>query len=161
MLKQKQGEIGLGVILTVAVAVIVALVLFQQIAGNTDVPTKTASLSQGLYTAPSAGSCIDLVGQELLSTPTVTNRSDGATIPAVNYTISEGVSSVDGLKRIRFCTVGTLQDPYSTSINVSYTYGREGYIEDNGARSIAGIIILLTAIGIAMIAFLGIRKDIM
>jgi len=158
-MENKRGQTGIGLLVIGAVAIIVALILFQSVAANVNATTRTATLSNGLYTAPAAGSCIDLVGQELLSTPTVTNRSDGATIPAANYTIAEGVSSVDNLKRIRFCTVGALVAPYSTSINVSYSYGPEGYTDDAGARAIIGIIVLLAAIGIAVALLPVIKTD--
>jgi hypothetical protein len=151
MFKQKQGEVSTGVILVLFIGIIVSLALMSGIYAPIGQTTATQTLNNAKYTAPAAGSCIDLVGQELLSTPTVINRTgDAIAIPAANYTITERVSSVDGLKRVAFCTVGTLQAPYSTLINVSYSYGAEGYADDSGSRSIIGLLILLAAIAIAI-----------
>lgn len=153
---EKKAQVSVGLLLIMAIAVIVGLVLFQAVAGNVGGSTTSASISNALYTGPAAGSCIDLVGQELLSAATVTNRTDGATIPATNYTITERVSASDGLKRIGYCTVGA----YGVgAVNISYDYGPEGYIADGGARSITGLIVLFGAIAIALVVLAGIKFD--
>ena len=163
MLKQKTGEIVIGVILPVAVAVIMALVLFQHIASNVDTGTRTnsgtVSVVNQSITSPANGAILELTGQELVGTPIVTIATTGEVIGTANYTISECVRTSDSYKGICYKTIAAAGA--SKAYNVSYSYYPNGYIDDNGARSITNLIILLTAIGIAMIAFLGIRKDIM
>jgi hypothetical protein len=165
MLKQKKGEIGLGVILAVAIAVIMALVLFQNIASNVEQGTqavKGTTTSTNYLITGVLNTNVELVGQELVSVTIVTNRTGGNTIPAVNYTVAECVRTSDGMKGICYKALANAgPDRADGPLNITYVYYPAGYIDDSGARSLAGIIILLTAIGIAMIAFLGIRKDIM
>jgi len=152
-IKSKKAELGVGTMIIMFIGIIVALVLLTASAGEVGKSTSTDVLSNGLYTAPASGSCIDLKGQELLSAATVTNRTSG-TAKTVNFTIAEGISTVDGLKRIRFCTTGASAgggDAWSgLAFNVSYTYGPEGYADDSGARSILGIVILLAAIAVVV-----------
>ena len=140
---------GIGILIVLFIGAIVGLVLLQTTAQETDDALTTRFLANRTITAPAAGSTTDLVGQELLSTPIVTNASGGGVVPTTNYTIAEGVSTVDGLKRIRYTTVGP--SPFaSKSVNVSYTYGPEGYIEDSAGRSIFSLVIILGALALAV-----------
>jgi hypothetical protein len=49
-----------------------------------------------------------------------------------------------------------VRDSYKHYLGVKKYYPN-GYIDDAGARSLTGIIVLLTAIGIALVAYLGVR----
>ena len=149
-MKSKKAEIGIGVIIMVAVAIIASLVLFQQSAQNLGV-TQDIVTTNTTYTAPAEGVAIDLIGQELLSTPVVYNASSGATIGAGNYTIAEGLNSA-GTKIVRYTSSATSSYANYSSIRVYYTYGANGYIEDSGARSIAGLIVVLAALAIMAVA---------
>ena len=143
--------LGFGLILTVFIGVIVGIVLFQASAdqiGNTAIKVTT---SNALYTAPAAGVTIDLVGQELLNTPTVTNRTSGGTVSATNYTIFEGVSPTTGVKTIRYKTLAGSEFA-GKEINVSYQYGTSGYVEDTGTVAVIGLILIFAALAIAVIA---------
>lgn len=142
-----KAQLGVGVILTLFIGALVGLVLLQSAAQQTSNSLNTANLINRTFTAPANGATIDLVGQELLSTPVVTNTT-GAVITSGNYTIAEGVSTTDGLKRIRY-TANSGQGA-SQSLNVSYTYGPEGYIEDGGGRSIFGLVVIFGALSIAV-----------
>ena len=144
----KKGEGNINVLIMIFVGVIVALVLYQAAAGFIGQTTNTATMINGTYTMPAVGSTTDLVGQELLDTPLVQNRSGSNVVPTTNYTIAETVSRVDGLKRI---SITTLNGPWaSRSVNISYGYGPEGYIDDSGGRAIMPLILILGAIAIAI-----------
>lgn len=147
---KKGQEINVGVVITLFISIIAGLVLWQAAVGNMHQSTQAQTLSQGLYTTPANGGSIDLVGQELLSTPTVTNRTSGATVAAANYTIAETVSAVDGLKRISYKTNAVHYQ--NAPVNISYNYGAEGYIDDAGGRSIYLLIPILAALAIALVA---------
>ena len=164
MLKQKQGEVGLGVILVVAVGLILALVMFQQVASNVEQGTQAVT---GLTTATNYSVTgekdvkVALAGQELGTVTAVVNATTGATIAAANYTVAECVRPTDGLKGICYTALTDVESGTGTGeggVKVTYTYYPDGYIDDSGARSVTGLIVLLTAIGIVMIAYLGIRR---
>lgn len=160
----KKGQIG--TIIAVAIALIVGLILFQAAATNVEKGTRTntGNLSVRMttqLTAPAVGTVVELTGQELTNTPTVRNSTGGTTIGTANYTIYECARPSDGLKGLCY---RSLVDPtadvnYGPTVNYSYGYYPDGYIEDAGARSIAGIIILLTAIGVAIVVLAGSKFD--
>jgi len=133
-------------------AIIVALSLIPAIADYVGQSTNTVNSINTTYTSPANGATIDLVGQELITTPIVINRTDGVVINAGNYTIAEGISTTTGLKRIRYTTVGTEFD--NVGVNVSYEYGAEGYIDSAGGRSLASLIVIFAALVAATAALI-------
>lgn len=151
----KKGQDSLnymGLIVGIFVTIIVALALFQASAGNLDKAVNTFYLGNTTYTAAADGVTIDLQGQELLSTPLVQNATSGAAVPSTNYTIQEGVSATTGVKVIQYTgLVGAFE---GESINISYTYGDEGYIEDSGGRGIANIILVFAALAVAVVTLI-------
>ena len=150
----KTGSIG--ALIVFFIGVIVALAILPAIADGQSTMTSQVTGNETI-TTPANGSWIDLVGQELFGTPVVYNQSSGTLITGTNYTIEEGISSVDGKKTVRYKS-GT--DEYSNvGVNVTYTYGAEGYVDDRGGRSIAGLIVLFAAIGLMGFAiFYGIAR---
>lgn len=144
---KRKGEITTGAVIMVFLSVIVGLILLSGSFDYIGQATNTFTLSNYSFTFPAAGTTIDLYGQELVAgTAAITNRSNNAVVPASNYTISEGISSVDGLKRIRL----TANAGYFNNVvtNASYNYGHVGYIDDAGGRAIADLIPIFGAIAI-------------
>jgi hypothetical protein len=149
----KKGQDSLsymGVIIGIFVTIIVVLALFQSSAQNMSAAVNTLVLDNKSYTAPASEVTIDLLGQELLSTPVVINGTSEAAVPTTNYTIAEGISTTTGLKVIQYTShaIGYAGEP----VNITYTYGADGYIEDSGARSVAGIILIFAALAVAIVA---------
>lgn len=153
----KKGFAGIATFLALFVGIITAIALFQPSAANVATGTDQFSLVNRTFTAPSVGNTIDMVGQELFSTPIVTNATSGAVVPANNYTIAEGVSTVDGLKRVRYTA---LAGPYvSQSVNISYDYGAEGYMDDGGSRAIFDLVLVFGALAVAVIVLSRVMED--
>ena len=148
--KNKKGQsVGLTAVVVLFVGIVVALAMIPDIFSSQAAMTGTVTLVNSTYTAPTKDSTIDLIGQELLSTPVVHNATDGAVVNSTNYTIAEGISTSTGVKTIRLTNLDAAWN--AKSINVSYTYGRDGYIEDSGARGIANQIGLFASL--AVLAF--------
>lgn len=147
---KRKGQLGIGVFLMAFIAIIAGLALFQGLGPFIGQTTGSVDMRNRTFTMPAVGSTTDLVGQELLGTPIVINASTGLVVPSTNYTIAEGLSSVDGLKRIRLTSLGGWSN--DDNINVSYLYGAEGYIDSGGGRSIALLIPLFFGLAIALIA---------
>ena len=154
-----KAQLGIGALVTIAIAAIVCLILFQAVATNVEQGTRSATgaIASGAnyQIIATSGVKYELVGQELVTTTSVLNGTSGGTIPASNYTLAECVRPSDGLKGI--CYTGVNNG--TNKINISYSYYPDGYIDDAGARSIAGIILLLCAIGIAMVVLAGNKFD--
>ena len=156
----KKGQLGIGLIIVVAIAIIIGLIMFQAIASNVDQGTRAASgvvtVVNGTYTGV-LNTPVELAGQELVTLTSVNNASTGAAVAAANYTVAECIRASDNLKGICYTAVGVGSPAATGAIKISYTYYPNGYIDDAGARSLTGIIVLLTAIGIALVAYLGVR----
>lgn len=142
----------IGMLVLTAVALIVGLILLQSSAQNVGVGSDTATLTNYSFNLPSAeGGKITLPGQELLSSAVVWNKTAQAITNTSVYSIAEEVSSTTGTKRI-VLTMNKYPTMYNMASNISYTYGVEGYIDDGGGRAVAGIIVLMFAIALAVVA---------
>jgi hypothetical protein len=154
----KKAQAGVGLLITLAIAVIVGLILFQAVATNVEKGTRAVTgvidVENITLSAGALNAIVEVTGQELVTTRSVSNATDGVLIAATNYSLAECTRTSDGLKGICFKRVGT---DTTGIVNVSYTYYPDGYIDNSGARSIAGIIVLLSAIGIAIVV-LGANK---
>lgn len=145
----KKG-VGVFEILVLFIGVVFVLALLPQIFSSQAQMTQTYSATNVTYTPAAAGSSVDLVGQELFGTPRVINQS-GATIDCSNnVTIAEGVSPRTGTKRVLMTSDTLISSVYCSSLNVSYDYALEGYVDDSGGRGVAGLMGLF-----AVIALLG------
>ncbi len=156
MRKKGQSDFGIGMILVTFIAILVGVILFQAVAQQAGASTNTALINisseadnTGRITVPADGIFVDLVGQEIITTPVVI-MSNGTAIPATNFTITEGVSTTSGVKTIRYLAIGSSFT--GVALNASYEYGPDGYIENGGARAITGLIALFFALGIAVVA---------
>lgn len=150
----KKGEMNVATFLLLFISVIVGIVLLiasaQNVGKTRDSATYDTGAGSATVVAPADGVTIDLLGQELLSTPVVVNQTTGNTVVAAsNYTIDEGVSATTGLKSIQYTAIGSTFD--GDDLNLSYTLGGDGYIDNSGARSVAGLIIIFAALAVGVI----------
>lgn len=146
-MKNKKGEINPTVVIIIAIAAIVGMVLLQATASYTGAATTTASWSNKTV-AVSTATYTDIQGaQNSVGSYTITNATGGETIASTNLSIVERVGDDGQL------TLSILKNDArwnSKNVNVTGTYGPDGYINDSGGRSVAGLIILFFAIAIAI-----------
>lgn len=147
-----KGQIGVAMIMIVFISILVGLILLPAVADEVGKSTNTVAVVNASYTVPADTVVIDLTGQELIDTPVVWNGTagEGNIIPATNYTIDEGVSTTSGLKTVRYTANNALYE--GATMYITYTYGPDGYIESSGGRSLAGLIVIFFALGVAAIA---------
>lgn len=156
-MNNKGQQFTVAAVILLFISLLVGLVLFpiigQYVGSVTDTYFENATITGVQFTMPADGATIDLTGQELMDTPFVQNAS-GTTIVCsgadTNCTIAEGVSTSTGLKRIRLTANGT--EHQGQTLNISYEYGPEGYIDSAGGRSITTLITLFFALAIALVA---------
>lgn len=159
--KSKKGEVTLGVIIIMIMGIFAALAMLPAIFDSQADMTTTRTVGNVTYTMAANGAFIDLAGQEYIGSVIVTNASSGTVIDA-NYTIGEGISASTGKKTVILTTTGTDFDNdalSALSVNISYEYGADGYNQDGGSRSIAGLIGLFSALAIvAFVVGAGIKE---
>lgn len=147
----KKGQTA-GIIIGIAITLIVAIILFQSIAQYVGQTSEVSDVNVTAYTPPASGLTVTLTGQELIGGYVAVNQS-GTYDCSLNYTVAEGVSTTTGTKRV-LMTAATSDLTFCPTINYSYTYGAEGYIDSSGGRAIAAIIVIFTALAIAVVALL-------
>ena len=158
-----KGQMEVAALIILFISILVGLVLFLPIAQNvgsvTDTQVFNTTESGTVFTAPASGASTDLTGQELIGDAVVQNGSDGTAIEtAGNWTVTEIVSTTTGVKTLSFTTTAGSEFA-SKSVNLTYTYGPDGYIESAGARSITGLIVLFFALGIAVVAMTPVMRS--
>ncbi len=148
--KGQVNDIGIGTIMILFISVLVGVIFFVTIAQDVGGSTNTQILVNGTFATGVDESSIDITGQDLLSTPIVYNATGITMTATTDYIISEIVSESTGVKTISLQVKSA--DTASQNVDVSYTYGPDGYINDSGARSMATLIPLMFALAIAIIA---------
>lgn len=150
----RKGQVSIGLLFAAMIGIIVGAVLLIQVSQDVGTTTNTITVAAdaGLYTTPANGERIDLLGQDIIGTPVVTNRSGSLIITDANYTIDEIVSETTGVKTISYRTDDA--DYASSAVNITYTYGPDGYISSAGGRSMATIIPIFMALLIAVVALI-------
>lgn len=157
-MKNRKGEITVAIILLTFISILVGLILLQGTFPFIGASTNSFTLTNRTVTGGGGGVTTDLVGQELLDTPIVTNRTGQQVVGAGNYTIAERISTVDGLKRITY-TPSSNGNWNTTAVNVSYLYGQEGYIDDAGGRGVTNLIPIMAAMALIMAAVAMVLKE--
>ena len=147
----KKGQM-MGTLLIVFIGVLVGAVLLLPVAQIVGDATNSVQANNITYTAAANATWIDLAGQELLDTPVIWNVSGGnrALVSDANFTIVERVSTLTGTKTVGMQTTDPLYS--GATINLTYSYGQDGYIDNAGARSVALLITIFMALGVAVIA---------
>lgn len=139
-----------GIIVITAIALIIGASLIGTLGQYTGQMTNKYNSSDYQFLTPANGATKDMVGQTLLSTPIVTNKTDGVIIAPSNYTIASGVSSTTGVKTIQYTSNAATYA--AKNVNVTYEYGAFGYADDAGSRAIIPLIIVFFALLIMVIA---------
>lgn len=149
-----EKNVLVGMIIIAAIALMIGASAWTAVGSDIGTMTKTFTITNQSVTTGANGAYVDLTGQELIGVALVNNHTcpnanaDGT--GCVNVTISEGISTVTGYKRIRMLTNNAT---WATKpVNVTYTYGAEGYVDDAGGRAIVPLILVFFAVLLVVIA---------
>lgn len=149
MNKKGEGKV-VGTLVVFAVMVIVAAAFLPQIFANQSQMTNTFHRENVTYTLPAVGGSLFIEGQEYIGNLEAYNGTGAAVVvDSANFTIVEAVNPSNNLKGINLTVVST-SSYAGSAINLSYDLGLEGYADDTGARSVAGLMGLFA--GLALLA---------
>lgn len=146
----RQGQMALGGILLLFLGVIVAFALLPAIADNISV-VKDSRSAVNTTVSLVLDTPVAVEGQELIGAGVVSNITTGATLVG-NLTVDEGLSASDGGKSVQVTlggdgTIGGIN--YSgLDVYLTYEYGADGYAPDSGARGMANLIVIGSALAI-------------
>jgi len=152
-MNSKKAEMGdIGLILVMFIAVLVGLILFAAIAQNVGLTRDLGRIDNETVTTAANGSTITLNGKlvsglfiyNATGDPAATGGNGTGNLVS-NFTLTNNVLSNGEL-------IVTLRSDHeqlsSASMNVSYDYQPLTFIAESGTRSIAGIIIIFTALAV-------------
>ena len=133
------------VILMVFVAVIVAVVLIQPIADRLFLSKNTFNQTNATATAPQINLTTALTGRSLVTgtTPIIRNTTN-IELQNAGVIISDGL--INGVQTVYITTNQSGFPNNVTSVNVSYEFVPDGYLNDSGSRSLAVVILIFAAL---------------
>lgn len=161
-----KGEVNVGFIILLGIALIFGLALVVPIAQNQGTLTNLGNSSNVSYTLPANGTYADLTACGQLNTTNVviynyTNSSGELGTPyntyGGNFSVNQSVGDDGYLNtRIYWDSKAGAYVKAGYKANVTCIFEPKGYNHDASSRNIAGLILIFTAI--AMVA-IGINKD--
>lgn len=134
-------------IMMVFIGAIITATLLATIADSVFTQTNTASITNETVTAPAVNATLDLTGRTLISSVLVINASNESS-PNNNGLILQTSVGSSGLNTVQLTLNDTAVDYAGVSVNVSYTYEPEGYLQDGASRAVALLIVLFGALAI-------------
>jgi hypothetical protein len=148
-----KGEVNyVGVLLILAITLIVGIVLFQVIAQEVGRSTNTVSIAnQSLPSTVVNGTAQYITNCRALSGVEVYNETGAAIlVGSGNYTVTD--NSLDTQGNLAVKILPDASAPYKSKWKVSGTCQPTTYIADGGARSMAGLIVVMFALALAVVA---------
>lgn len=144
----KKGQVELGSIMYVFIAVIVGVIIFTAIAQQVGTTTNTVAVANESYTASVNGGSFYITNYRAMSDVVIWN-STTQLITSNNYTVNNNVI-YNGALAVNISVDG---DTYESGAwKVSGTAQPLTYIADSGARSMAGLIVIFFALLVAAVA---------
>ena len=156
-MKNNKAQIaGVGIFVMAAVAVIVGLVMLQSSAQNIGGVINTVSVANTSLATVVNGTPQYLTGYTYITDVVVYNETGNVIVGAGNYTVTNNFV-YNGQEVVKITPDATAG--WKSAWKVSGTARPQGYANDAGSRAVAGIIILLAAIAIAIYLLPMIRQD--
>ncbi len=151
-MKNKKGQIGIGPIIGVFMAIIVGISLFLVIAQQVGTSTSTDVIANESLGADAAASTAQYLPYRAISSVVIYNETVGI-IPAANYTVVNNViNPTTGELSISITPSADLTEIHGSLWQVSGTVQPQDYIANAGARTMATLIVLFFALAIAVVA---------
>ena len=144
-------------IFKVFIGAIFALALIAVIANSISTQTTTDAAINVTVTAPEINETLDLTGRTLILGGDIINATNN-TLTSLGMILQTGVGT-SGLQSVQLILNDTAVGFNGTSVNVSYTYQPDGYLDNSGARSIAFVTLIFSALAIMVFVIVIFIKD--
>lgn len=144
-----RGQLGIGVIITVFIAIVTGVILLQASAPAVAQVTQTFNIVNNSDSNFPANAAVLVLNGQAVSNVVVYLENNFTLVPATNYTITNYDVST-GVLRSTLTGIGSTYS--GQAINISYTYEPLGYARDAGSRAITNIILIFSALAVAVVA---------
>lgn len=145
----KQGQMGVGMIVMIAITIIIGAIFLQVIAQSVGESVNTVTLVNQTETLAANGASIYITEWRAIDSIVIINATN-ATILAGNYTVTNDVldPTTGGLS----IQITTDDAEYASSVvRISGTVQPTTYIADSGARAMANLIIIMFALAVLVV----------
>ena len=163
-MKNKAQMDGVGMIIVTAVVLIIGVILFRVIAQEVGDSTTLTTLANTTIVTPANLTAYYFNDYKYFDETTliVTNASSGTVINSGNFTITNNfINPTTGALSVRLVPAADV-GYYGKPWNVSVTAQRTDYIDSSSARSIAGIISVMFALAVLVVALIpSLRSEVM
>lgn len=142
-----------------------ALIVITLLAGFSDdiyEQRNTRTYHNVTYTGPAVNSSIDLAGREFVSSDGVfINNGTATSCNSTSCVFSSGISASTGLMTVKLSIDdrGAGAGFAGASLNVSYIAEPDGYLNTSGARSIQGVVLIMSALAILVFIIVVLFKE--
>ncbi len=144
MVKVLQGD-GKAVLM-VFIGAIITVVLLASISDTISVQTTQFTATNLTVTAPAVDASVALDGRELIGAAVVQNGTTNLSLESAGVFVNESV--IDGIKSVRLNVNSTGSAFAGTDVNVTYTFGADGFLERAVDRNITLLIPLFAALAV-------------
>ena len=150
----KNGEMGVGMIVVVAVALIVGVIFFQTIAQEVGSSTSTTTLENQSLGDLENGTLVYVTNCRALSDIAVFNATGDVEIPSDEYTVTNNViHPTTGELSVSILPDVDISEGYDVGVaTIDGTCQPLTYIADSGGRAVANLIIVMFALALVAVA---------
>lgn len=156
-----KGQMTIAIFVGVFITILVGLILFETIAQEVGSSTNQDPITEYTFTSAANGSSVYITAYKSITPDQITNGTAGIVIGASNYTITNNViDPTTGSLAVQVATAANAEVGLGGEVwSINGTAQRPDYISSSGARSVAGLITLMFAIAIAIIAMSPVVKS--
>jgi len=156
-----KGQMGVRLIIMVAIALIAGVIFFQTIAQEVGSSTSTVAVANESLGTMTNGTTLYLTSYRSISDVIIFNATGDVAIPSTNYTVTNNVIHP---------TTGALTVSVTPSVTVGFGYDVgtstiDGtaqpltYIADSGGRAMANLIVIFFALALVAAALFPVLKQ--
>lgn len=144
-----KGNLGMiGLVITAFIGLLVGIVLLNGgIYENVGTVTNTRTATNLTVTSPANGSTAAILGQAIEGSVTVTNETHDDISSEFIFASSQVLNGA-----FTGTITTNIANNANKNVNLSYTYQPDGYIQQAGGRSVAGLIAVFAALAVAVFA---------
>lgn len=157
----KKGQMGVGMIIIVAIALIAGLIFFQSIAQEVGSSTNTISLANQTLGDLENGTLVYVTNCRALSDVAVFNATGDVEIPSDEYTVTNNVlHPTTGALSVSILPDVDIAEGYDIGVStIDGTCQPLTYIADSGGRAMANLIVIFFALALVAAAMYPVIKQ--
>ncbi len=149
----KQGQMGIGMIIMIFITIILGAIFLQAIAQSVGESVNTVALANQTETLAANGASIYITEWGAITSVVIINASNDIVITDGNYTVTNNVvDPTTGGLSVKITTDDAAFA--STAVEVSGTAQPTTYIADGGSRAMANLIVIMFALAV-LVAIIG------